>query len=219
MTGIDFAEKFRRFEEQYRKPDGTKWRNKDIEDATDGFVSGNYISNLKQGRYKNPGHDRLLAIAEVMGFPAELWYYGDEQVPGEDTARGVESEGKSTLAEKLNFLMGARNDPRTGEALTEEAVSELAAEAASAADLRAARKGEISRLSPDQYHALSNVFGVDMAFWYRGFGQIPAVEPETVESLRDRDAEDVLNKFHRLRNPEDRALIRSLLDRFYSRDE
>lgn len=217
MSGIDFAKRFKHFEERYRKPDGTKWRNKDFEEATGGFLTGNYISNLKQGRYKNPGHDRLLAIAEVMGFPAELWYYSDEESPGEDSAGGV--RGESKLAEKLNFLMGSRNDPRTGEALTDEAVSELAAEAVSAEEIRAARRGEISRLTPAQYHALSNVFGVDVAFWYRGFGQIPAVEAETVESLRDKDAEDVLNKFHRLRNPEDRALIRSLLDRFSSRDE
>lgn len=219
MSGIDFAKRFKHFEERYRKPDGTKWRNKDFEEATGGFLTGNYISNLKQGRYKNPGHDRLLAIAEVMGFPPEFWYYGEEETFVGGPAGGVGGEGESTLAEKLNFLMGARNDPRTGEALTDEAVSELAAEAVSAEEIRAARRGEISKLTPAQYHALSNVFGVDVAFWYRGFGQIPAVEAETVESLRDRDAEDVLNKFHRLRNPEDRALIRSLLERFSSRDE
>ena len=209
MTGIDFGRQFTQFLEQYRKPDGSRWRNKELADATNGFVTGNYVSNLKKGKISNPSHDRLLAIADVMGFPAELWY-----------RTGALEEGRQgpTLAEKLNFMIASRNDPRTGGMMTEEAVSEMTSGSVSVDLLQTARNGEVESLTPSQYDALSKVFGVDIAFWYEGYGAVPTLDTRTLESLRDKDAEEVLNKFHRLKNQEDRDLIRSLLDRFSSRN-
>lgn len=217
MARIDFGRRFREFEEQYRRPDGSRWRNRDIEEATGRFVSGNYVTNLKKGRYKNPGHDRLLAIANVMGFPAEFWYHEEDHKPA--AGDGMDVDGESTLASKLEFLIGSRNDPRTGEPLDQEAVSQLTSGVVSVQEIDAALNGRCESLQSSQYRALSEVFGVDVAFWYKGYGHVPALEADTVESLRDREAEEVLNKFHRLERPEDRNLIRSLLDRFATRGE
>jgi len=76
---IDLGKRFLWLQERYRKPDGSKWTNADIERATGGFVRGNYVTNLVRGRIHQPGTDRLQVIAQVMGFPAELWLSEDPE--------------------------------------------------------------------------------------------------------------------------------------------
>jgi transcriptional regulator with XRE-family HTH domain len=76
---IDLGKRFLWLQERYRKPDGSKWTNVEIERATGGFVRGNYVTNLVRGRIHQPGTDRLQAIAQVMGFPAELWLSEDPE--------------------------------------------------------------------------------------------------------------------------------------------
>ena len=44
-----------------------------MEEATAGFVNTSYFSNLLNDRIKQPGLDKLKAIAETMGFPAQIW--------------------------------------------------------------------------------------------------------------------------------------------------
>ena len=92
---VDFGKRFVYFQDRYRKPDGRKYKHKDIERATDGYVTGDYITHLKQGRYENPSYERLRAISEVMGFPPELWYQPEADADGVGT----------TLRDKLKFLI------------------------------------------------------------------------------------------------------------------
>jgi transcriptional regulator with XRE-family HTH domain len=68
------AQKFERFLETYRRPDGRKWSGKDLREATGGVVSSSYVTHLRKGRIENPGYEKLKAIAEAMGFPPELWF-------------------------------------------------------------------------------------------------------------------------------------------------
>jgi Helix-turn-helix len=66
------AQKFERFLEGYRHPDGRKWSGYEIDEATGGVVSRSYVTNLRKGRIQNPGYDKLGAIAKAMGFPPGL---------------------------------------------------------------------------------------------------------------------------------------------------
>jgi transcriptional regulator with XRE-family HTH domain len=68
------AQKFERFLEHYRRPDGRKWSGKDLREATGGVVSSSYVTHLRKGRIENPGYEKLKAIAKAMGFPPELWF-------------------------------------------------------------------------------------------------------------------------------------------------
>lgn len=216
MSEIDFGERFRWLHDQYRKPDGSKWKNTEIEQATGGLVSANYITNLKGSRLANPSYERLQAIARAMGFPPHLWHAEAPDIfsgyePGTTPA---DAPLLVTLADKLNFLFEVRLDPDTNQPVTEERVARLSRGRLTAEALSAARRGEVEDLSTDQYFALCNAFGVEMSYWYRTPTDLPQLDPQTVVSLRDPEAEEVLNKYHAIERKEDRDLIRNLLDRF-----
>lgn len=206
---MDFGKKFVYLQERYRKPNGRKYKLKDIERATNGYVTAAYISNLKQGHNDNPSYDRLRAIADVMGFPPGLWYQLDPNI----------LEKGSTLAEKLNVLFGTQPDLGTADETAEEQVSRLAFGKVSAERLSEARRGELDELQASEYFALSNVFGVDVAFWYQSEPALDNLSPETLVSLRDPEAQGVLNKFHQIEREQDRTFIRELIDRFTRKEQ
>lgn len=67
----------RRFElllDRFRRPDGYRWSNAELAQASGGTLSPQYLGQLAKGKYRRPGTDRLSAIAEVVGFPVELWF-------------------------------------------------------------------------------------------------------------------------------------------------
>ena len=84
---VQIGEKFERFVETYRRPDGSKWGRQDLHNATAGVVSRSYVSNLRKGRIENPGFDKLRAIAKAMGFPPELWFEDVEDLRDVSSAR------------------------------------------------------------------------------------------------------------------------------------
>lgn len=215
---MDFGKRFLYFQERYRKADGAKWKNKEIERATRGFVTGNYITNLKKGRVENPSYERLRAIAETLGFPPELWYQSNLE-SGAQASEQLEalSAAEATLADKLNFLFESQVDPDSGAPPTDRRVSDLTFGRVSEDRLAKARAGEIVDLRAEEYFSLSNVFGVDISFWYLSQPFLGDMDQDTMISLRDTEAKAVLNKFHRIENEEDRSFIRDLIDRFTKR--
>lgn len=205
---MDFGKKFVYLQDRYRKPNGRKFKLKDIERATEGYVTAAYISNLKQGHNDNPSYDRLRAIADVMGFPPGLWYQPDAEL-----ARA------GSLQEKLNFLFETQPELGSVDESAEEQVSRLAFGKVSAERLSEARRGELDELQASEYFALSNVFGVDVSFWYQSEPALDNLSPETLISLRDPEAQGVLNKFHQIEREQDRTFIRELIDRFTRKDQ
>lgn len=211
---MDYGERFERFREIYRRPDGKKWSNMDIERATEGFVRGNYITNLKAGRIEQPGIDRLAAIAQVMGFPTELWFHKDRE-PVE------EAEGQkrpATLADKLNLLFELRINHATGRPFTNRDLVELTYGQLDEETITAAREGKVADLRGTQYVALSNVFGVDVSYWYSQPGELPPLDPDTITALRNEKARAALNKFNE-RSSQQQDLILSLLDQLAEKEE
>lgn len=81
-----------------------------------------------------------------------------------------------------------------------------------------ALNGEINELQSSEYFALSGVFGVDVSFWYREEPALDNLSPESIVSLRDPEAQGVLNKFHQIERAEDRSFIQELIDRFTRKD-
>lgn len=214
MNGIDYGERFEHFREIYRRPDGKRWSNADIERATGGFVRGNYITNLKAGRIEQPGIDRLAAIAQVMGFPAELWFQKYREPAG-----GADGQQQPlTLADKLELLFGLRTNHATDRPFTNRELAELTYGQLDEDTISAAREGKVADLRGAQYVALSNVFGVDVSYWYSRPGELPPLDPDTITALRNEKVRAALNKFNE-RSSRQQDLILSLLDQLAEKEE
>jgi len=63
---VQIAQKFERFLEIYRRPDGNRWGGQDLHRATGGVVTRSYVTSLRKGRIENPGFEKLKAIAKAM---------------------------------------------------------------------------------------------------------------------------------------------------------
>ena len=71
---MHIAQKFEELLDSYRHPDGSRWTGQQLDEATDGVVPRSYVTNLRKGRIKSPGHDKMAAIAKAMGFPPAAWF-------------------------------------------------------------------------------------------------------------------------------------------------
>ena len=71
---MHIAQKFEKLLDSYRHQDGSQWTGQQIDEATKGLVPRSYVTNLRKGRIKSPGHDKMAAIAKAMGFPPGAWF-------------------------------------------------------------------------------------------------------------------------------------------------
>ncbi len=84
-SGPEVARRFNLLLAKFLRADGEPWTGAEIEGATDHRVTSSYVSALKHGKFKRPGILQLELIAEVMGFPFELWRVEPElwdEIPG-----------------------------------------------------------------------------------------------------------------------------------------
>ena len=205
MNGLDYGKRFVHLLEVYRKPDGSRWSHAQIERATKGFVRANYLTGLAHGRIRQPGTHRLQAVAQVMGFPYELWFKKDSpsEVSGESQPR--------TLAARMSQLFDKRRNPTTGEPFTNAEVADLTFGTISAERIAASRVGEITDLEGAQYTALSDVFGVDVSYWYTNADDLPPLDAGWLAAARTEKGRAVLDKFHRTSESQ-KDMILLLLD-------
>jgi len=75
------SQRFEQLPDAYRHPDGSRWTGQQLDEATDGLVTRSYFTNLRKGRIRSPGHEKMAAIAKAMGFPPEAWF---EEGPGNE---------------------------------------------------------------------------------------------------------------------------------------
>ncbi|MGB3633307.1 MAG: hypothetical protein WA982_04655 [Rubrobacteraceae bacterium] len=212
MNGLDYGKRFLYLKERHRKPDGSKWTHAEIERATEGFVRANYLTNLVHGRIRQPGTDRLQVIAQVMGFPYELWFR--TQSPHELSGE----EGPRTLTARLEQLFDKRRNARTGRPFTTAEVAGLTFGALSEEQILAARNGMVEDLQGSQYLALSNVFGIDVSYWYTDPDDLPPLDEGWLSAARTEKGRAVLNKFHG-RSEEQKDMILFLLDQLAEGDD
>lgn len=100
------SERFRRLLALYRRPDGSVWGGQDLEDAAGGTVTCSHVVNLKRGRTKSPGLDKLEAIVAAMSFPPQLWFGGGtgDRVPDAALAAALEDvTAREILGEVLRL--------------------------------------------------------------------------------------------------------------------
>src|SRR5918994_6977019 len=74
---MHIAQRFEQLLDAYRQPDGSRWTGQQLDEATDGLVTRSYFVNLRKGRIRSPGHEKMAAIARAMGFPPGAWFVDD----------------------------------------------------------------------------------------------------------------------------------------------
>ncbi len=186
---------FRRLLDAHPHPEGGAWTGARMEEATSGFVNASYFSNLLGDRIKQPGLDKLKAIAETMGFPAQLWLEEPEmwEIPQGSGDLMFVPKGAS-LKDLLNELFASIPDERTGEAMTSAEVARRAAGRVTEEELQRMRSGELENPTLQQLLALSRAFDVDPAYWFRRGEDRPLVDQEVVEALREEQNRLILHR-------------------------
>lgn len=200
-------EKFEKLLEQYRKPDGSKWTGAEIEEATGGTINRSYITNLRKGRIRQPGLERLRAIASIMGFPVELWFE-TELERGADLHTG---SGQGTFAARLERLFEVTLNERTHRPFTNAEVAGLSLGKLTEEQVESMRSGELEDPTLRQLLALSEVFEVDHSYWFADDRRQPLLDREALEALRDEDNQKILHKSLRL-SGRDRVMLLTLAE-------
>lgn len=185
---------FKRLLEMYPHPDSGRWTGPKMEEATGGFVNAAYFSNLLNGRIKQPGLDKLKAIAEAMGFPPELWLEEPERWGQRLAPDQRRPSPEASLANLLDNLFESIPDERTGRPLSEAEVARRSAGKLTAQEIRDMRAGKLTNPTMEQILALSAALDVDPSYWFRRGKKQPLVDQRTVEALRDRDNRLLLHR-------------------------
>ena len=202
-----FGRRLALFLELYPKPDGTSWTARDVEDATNGFVTASYLSNLKADRIRQPGYDRLKAIAVAVGFPPALWYEPSERW---EEAEHRHRRRQPSLARAVSVLMRGTPNSRTGEPFTAEDVARASGGQLTPDEVRALQTGELTDPAMSQLMALSEVFGVDPGFWYSPSEDLLALDDEVFDALRNEKTHLILSKIHGRPDAEKDMILRTM---------
>jgi transcriptional regulator with XRE-family HTH domain len=147
---LHVAQRFERFLETYRRPDGQRWGGAELGKATGGIVTRSYVTNLRKGRIENPGYEKLRAIAKAMGFPPEVWF---EEDLGSEGGSAAQPEGGGILG-RVEHLFEVVKNPKTGESYTNAQVARMSAGELSEEEVEGIRSGKIADPSVGRVAAL-----------------------------------------------------------------
>lgn len=100
------SERFTHLLDLYRRPSGSEWGGRELEDATGGVVTRSYVTNLKRGRIDHPGMDKLGALASAMGFPPGLWFRDETAFADESLLAALEDGTTRAILEEAVKLRG-----------------------------------------------------------------------------------------------------------------
>jgi transcriptional regulator with XRE-family HTH domain len=191
---LHVAQRFERFLDIYRRPDGSRWSGQAIDEATDGIVTRSYITNLRKGRIDNPGYEKMRVIAKAMGFPPEVWF---EEDLGDEGRPPVGSEGRG-IPGRVEHLFEVVKNPKTGEPYTNAEVARMSAGVITLEDVEEIRTGRITDPLVSQVAALAAVFGVPPSYLLDRGKEPSVLDEEVLEALSDERAGAILRESTRL---------------------
>lgn len=181
--GLEVARRHRLLVERFPRADGDPWRGTEVDAASGGLCTGSYFSALGKGKLRQPGFPQLSAIADVLGFPVELWGLPPELwdeylaqhpprggfrsvAPGHPVPRVPAGE---ELAGLLNGLFEERPNPATGEPFTEDEVAMRSGGRLTAGQIAWMRSGNQQDPPPELWLVtISNIFDVPYSYWSSG---------------------------------------------------
>lgn len=189
-----------------------------MEEATAGFVSASYFSNLLNDNIKQPGLDKLKAIAETMGFPAQLWLEEVEDLSNRPSGAHVPGQQGTTFRELLNNLFAAHADPETGEHPSNAEIARRTAGRVTREELERMRSGEVENPTLEQILRISEAFDVDPSYWLHHGGRKPLLNRDIIEAIRNEDNRLILHRSLKLsKDQKDMLLI--LMEQLQNRGE
>jgi transcriptional regulator with XRE-family HTH domain len=202
---VHIAKKFELLLGAYRRPDGRVWSGREIDDATGGVVTRSYVTNLRKGRIRNPGYEKLRAIAKAMGFPPKLWF---EDWSGlAETFPVAPDEGRGDIATKAGRLFEAVVNDKTGKPYTNAEVARKSLGDLTEQEVEGIRTGAIANPSVAQVIALSDVFGVHPSYFIDRGKKPPVIDREAMEILRDKTVSAIAHKSLHLPGRERRMIL------------
>ena len=184
------AQRFERFLETYRRPDGQRWSGQEIDEATDGIVTRSYITNLRKGRIENPGYEKMRAIAKAMGFPPEAWF---EEDFGSEGGSPPQPEGRG-IPGRVEHLFGVVKNLKTGEPYTNAQVARMSAGDLTVEDVEGISTGMIADPSVGRVAALAGVFGVPPSYLLDRSKTPSVLDEETLNALADKRSAAILRE-------------------------
>ena len=202
---MHIAKKFEFLLGAYRRPDGRVWSGREIDDATGGVVTRSYVTNLRKGRIRNPGYEKLRAIAKAMGFPPKLWFEDSNSFL--EASSIAPNEGRGDIAAKTERLFAAIMDDKTGETYTNAEVARKSLGDLTEGDVEGIRTGNIPNPSVSQVIALADVFGVHPSYFVDRGKKPPVIDREAMAILRDRTVSAIAHKSLRLPSRERRMVL------------
>ena len=197
------AQRFERFLDTYRRPDGQRWSGQAIDEATDGIVTRSYITNLRKGRIENPGYEKMRAIAKAMGFPPEMWF---EEDFGSKGGLAAHPEGRG-IPSRVEHLFEVVKNPKTGESYTNAQVARMSAGEITEEEVEGIRRGKIADPTVGRVGALAAVFGVPPSYLLdQGTGS-EVLDEEALKALADKTAGAILKEASTLPEREKRVVL------------
>jgi transcriptional regulator with XRE-family HTH domain len=187
---LHVAQRFERFLDTYRRPDGQRWGGAELEKATGGIVSRSYVTNLRKGRMENPGYEKMRALAKVMGFPPEVWF---EEDLGDEGGAPAGPEGRG-IPGRLEHLFKTIKNPKTGEPYTNAEVARMSAGDLSVEDVEGIRTGKITDPSVSRVAALAAAFGVPPSYLLDRGKEPPVLDEEVLGALADERSAAILKE-------------------------
>jgi len=200
---LHVAQRFERFLDTYRRPDGQRWGGAELEKATGGIVTRSYVTNLRKGRMENPGLEKMRAIAKAMGFPPEMWFEEDLGDEGRPPA-GPEGRG---IPGRVEHLFEIVKNPKTGESYTNAEVARMSVGNLSVEEVEGIRTGKIADPSVGRVAALASVFGVPPSYLLDRGIESEVLDEETLKALADKTAGAILKESMSLSEREKRLVL------------
>jgi transcriptional regulator with XRE-family HTH domain len=199
------AQKFEWLLDTYRRPDGSRWNGKQLEDATGGVVTRQYVSMLRNGHIEDPGYTKLRAIAKAMSFPPELWF----EERGGSPPVSLVGEEDASISERLEQLFRTLIDEKRGRPYTDAEIARMSLGGITEEEVAGIRSGKIENPTLDQILALAEAFGVSAAYFTEK--KAPLLSQETIAALTDRDSSEIIHKTLALSEGE-KKMVLDILD-------
>ena len=208
---LHVSQRFERFLDTYRRPDGQRWGGAQLGKATGGIVTRSYVTNLRKGRIESPGYAKMRAIAKVMGFSPEMWFEEDLDSEGRMSA-GPEGTG---IPGRLEHLFAVVKNPKTGEPYTNAEVARLSAGDLTEEEVGGIRAGKVTDPSVGRVAALAAAFGVSPSYLLDRGKNPSFLNEEVLEALADERASAILRESARLSERE-KEIVLGIVQQFGS---
>ena len=217
-SGRHYAQRFERMLELHPHPEGRRWRGKDFEVATNGYVNGSYITALRKGRIDNPGVGRLRKISELMGAPFELWFGETEGWKHASREAGVPAGDSDTLSDLINHLFDTIIDEKSGKPYSNSDVSSMTQGRLGKEEIARMRCGDLHNPTRGQLLALSDAFDIDPSYWFGRGRRMPVLDSQLAEVLQNDKTYALLHKSLTLDNA-DKDIVMTLMEQLAIRRE